>query len=89
DLGIRVDEGEITVAEFRAGCESGEITEVFACGTAAVITPVGQVKIRLNGSFGVDGGTTGEITLALRNALLDIQSGEVPDRHNWMHSLVG
>ena len=88
DLGIRVDEGEITVAEFRAGCESGEITEVFACGTAAVITPVGQVKSRLNGSFGVDGGTTGEITLALRNALLDIQSGEVPDRHNWMHSLV-
>ncbi len=88
DLGIRVDEGEITVEQLRSGCESGEITEVFACGTAAVITPVGHVKSRLNGSFKVAGGTTGEITLALRNALLDIQSGKVPDRHNWMHALV-
>ena len=83
-----MDEGEITVSELRAGCESGEITEVFACGTAAVITPVGHVKSRLNGSFEVNGGSTGEITRALRNALLDIQSGEVPDRHNWMHPLV-
>ncbi len=88
DLGIGVEQGEITVEALRSGCESGEITEVFACGTAAVITPVGHVKSRLNGSFKVAGGTTGEITLALRNALLDIQSGKVPDRHNWMHALV-
>ncbi len=88
DLGIGVEQGEITVEALRSGCESGEITEVFACGTAAVITPVGHVKSRLNGSFEVAGGTTGEITLALRNALLDIQSGKVPDRHNWMHALV-
>ena len=88
DLGIRVDQGEITVDQLRTGCESGEITEVFACGTAAVITPVGTVKSRANGSFDVAGGKSGEITLALRNALLDIQSGAVTDRHNWMHSLV-
>jgi branched-chain amino acid aminotransferase len=88
DLGIRVDQGEITVDQLRAGCETGEITEVFACGTAAVITPVGTVKSRLNGSFDVSGGKSGEITLALRDALLDIQSGAVVDRHNWMHSLV-
>jgi branched-chain amino acid aminotransferase len=89
DLGIRVDQGEITVDQLRAGCESGEITEVFACGTAAVITPVGTVKSRTNGSFDIAGGKSGEITLALRNALLDIQSGVVADRHNWMHALVG
>ncbi len=88
DLGIRVDQGEITVDQLKAGCESGEITEVFACGTAAVITPVGTVKSRTNGSFDVAGGKSGEITLALRNALLDIQSGAVADRHNWMHALV-
>ena len=88
DLGIRVDQGEITVDQLRTGCESGEITEVFACGTAAVITPVGKVKSRSNGSFDVAGGKSGEITLALRNALLDIQSGAVADRHNWMHALV-
>jgi branched-chain amino acid aminotransferase len=88
DLGIRVDQGEITVDQLRTGCENGEITEVFACGTAAVITPVGTVKSRTNGSFDVARGKSGEITLALRNALLDIQSGVVADRHNWMHALV-
>ena len=89
DLGIGVTEGEITVDELKSGCESGEISEVFACGTAAVITPVGTVKSRLAGSFEVSGGKTGSVTLALRDALLDIQSGSVPDRHNWMHALVG
>ena len=39
DLGYQVEEGRISVDDWRKGCESGEITEVFACGTAAVITP--------------------------------------------------
>ncbi len=88
DLGIAASEGEITVAELRAACDSGEITEVFACGTAAVITPVGTVKSRAAGEFTVGLGETGPVTMALRNALLDIQSGSAPDRHNWMHTLV-
>ena len=44
DLGIPAGEGRISVGEWQEGCASGEITEVFACGTAAVITPVGAVK---------------------------------------------
>ena len=88
DLGIAASEGEITVSELRAGCESGEITEVFACGTAAVITPVGNIKTRTNGEFLVGSGTTGTVTVQLRDSLLDIQSGISPDRHNWMHTLV-
>src|SRR5271166_613989 len=44
DLGIPAAEGSISVEQWRAGCESGQITEVFACGTAAVITPVGKVQ---------------------------------------------
>ena len=46
DLGYQVDEGSINVDDWRKACESGELTEVFACGTAAVITPVGTVKGR-------------------------------------------
>jgi branched-chain amino acid aminotransferase len=88
DLGIAVSEGEITVTELRAGCESGEISEVFACGTAAVITPVGKVKTRDQGEFTVGSGGSGPVTLVLRNRLLDIQTGEAPDPHNWMHTLV-
>ena len=44
DLGIPAAEEPISVAEWRDGCRDGEITEVFACGTAAVVTPVGTVR---------------------------------------------
>jgi branched-chain amino acid aminotransferase len=87
DLGIRADEAAISVEDWRAGCASGEITETFACGTAAVITPVGHVKSRGFGSWDVAGGATGDVTLRLRRALLDIQTGAAPDRHNWLHSI--
>ncbi len=86
DLGIRADEGTITVDEWRAGCASGEITEVFACGTAAVVTPVGAVKSR-EGSWQVGSGGAGPVTMRLRGALLDIQGGQTPDRHQWLHRL--
>jgi branched-chain amino acid aminotransferase len=87
DLGMRADEGQISVEDWKAGCESGEITEVFACGTAAVITPVGEVKSRTNGSWAVADGGTGPVTSRLRQELLDIQTGEIPDRHNWLHAI--
>ena len=87
DLGIRAEEGQISVEQWRDGCASGDITEVFACGTAAVITPVGEVKSRTNGAWQVAGGGTGEVTMQLRRALLDIQTGEAPDRHNWLHTI--
>jgi branched-chain amino acid aminotransferase len=88
DLGIRAEEGRISVEEWRDGCASGEITEVFACGTAAVITPVGEVKTRGAGAWLVSDGGTGAVTQRLRSALLDIQTGEAPDRHHWLHRLV-
>jgi len=87
DLGIRAEEGRISVDMWREGCASGEITEVFACGTAAVITPVGEVKSRESGTWQVHGGESGPVTLRLRQALLDIQTGATPDTHNWLHSI--
>ena len=87
DLGIRADEGEISVDDWKNGCASGEITEVFACGTAAVITPVGEVKSRISGSWTVGDGGTGPVTSRLRQELLDIQTGAIPDRHNWLHAI--
>ena len=86
DLGIPVAEEPISVQQWRAGCESGEISEVFACGTAAVITPVGEVKSRV-GLWPVADGGAGPITMRLRNALLGIQSGQSPDTHAWMFEL--
>jgi branched-chain amino acid aminotransferase len=86
-LGIRAEEGHVSVDDWREGCTSGEITEVFACGTAAVITPVGEVKSRTSGAWQVAGGRTGTVTMQLRQELLDIQTGVAPDNHGWLHTI--
>ena len=87
DLGYTAEEGKISTDEWREGNSSGAITEVFACGTAAVITPVGSVKSS-NGSWTIGDGTPGPIAMQLREQLLGIQTGQIPDRHGWMLELV-
>ncbi|MFI0897838.1 branched-chain amino acid aminotransferase [Streptomyces sp. NPDC020983] len=86
DLGYEVAEGRIGVDDWRSHNEDGSLTEVFACGTAAVITPVGSVK-STRADWVVADGTPGEVTMRLRAALLDIQTGQAPDPHGWMHPL--
>ncbi|MEJ6548720.1 branched-chain amino acid aminotransferase [Corynebacterium sp. USCH3] len=87
DEGLTVTERLFTVDEWRSAAASGEMTEAFACGTAAVITPVGTVKDR-NGEFQINGGTPGEITMRLRERLTGIQRGTGEDTHSWNHTLV-
>jgi branched-chain amino acid aminotransferase len=87
DLGISATEQPISVEQWRAGCESGEITEVFACGTAAVITPVGEVK-GTSGAWTIGDGQPGPVTLRLRDELTGIQFGRLPDPHNWIHKIL-
>ena len=84
DLGLITEEGRISVEEWRSGCEGGSLTEVFACGTAAVITPVGAVK-SARGSWTVGDGGAGEVSMRLRQALVDIQRGAAPDLHEWLY----
>src|SRR5215472_2141160 len=86
DLGIPAYEGRISVSDWRAGCASGEITEVFACGTAAVITPIGTVRSD-SGDWTIGDGTAGRITSLLREELVGIQYGRKPDRYGWVHRL--
>jgi branched-chain amino acid aminotransferase len=86
DLGYEAEEGRISIDEWRTGCADGSLTEVFACGTAAVITPVGAVK-SAHGSWTVGDGKPGEITMRLRKSLVDIHRGAAPDPHHWMHPL--
>jgi branched-chain amino acid aminotransferase len=87
DLGYACEEGKISTDDWRHGAESGELTEVFACGTAAVLTPVGQVK-SADGEWTVGDGTPGPIAMHLREALLAVQTGQGADPHGWMHQLV-
>ncbi|MFD6726290.1 aminotransferase class IV, partial [Streptomyces sp. NPDC060131] len=86
DLGYEAEEGRVSVDQWQRDSENGTLTEVFACGTAAVITPVGTVK-RAGAQWQQSGGETGEVTQRLRDALLDIQRGTVADPHGWMHTL--
>jgi branched-chain amino acid aminotransferase len=86
DLGIPAEESAISVADWREGCRSGEITEVFACGTAAVVTPVGVVK-SATGDWTIGDGSPGPVASRLREALVGIQFGRQPDPHGWVHKI--
>lgn len=88
DQGLTVEERMISTDELESGVRSGEITEVFACGTAAVITPVGSVK-HAGGEYTVGDGSAGEVSMRLRGALTSIQRGIAPDTHGWMTTLRG
>ncbi|WP_188191623.1 branched-chain amino acid aminotransferase [Nonomuraea sp. SYSU D8015] len=87
DLGLETEERLISVDEWQSGCESGELTEVFACGTAAVVTPVGSVK-GADRSWTIADGTPGPVTMRVREELVGIQYGARPDAHSWIHKIV-
>ncbi len=86
DLGLETEERLVSVEEWQAGCESGELTEVFACGTAAVVTPVGSVK-GADRAWTVADGAPGAVTMRVREELVGIQYGARPDTHNWVHKI--
>jgi branched-chain amino acid aminotransferase len=83
DMGLDAVEGRISTDEWETGVADGSITEVFACGTAAVVTPVGEVK-HPHGGFSIAGGEPGAVTMKVREALLGIQQGTASDPHGWM-----
>jgi branched-chain amino acid aminotransferase len=86
DSGHDVREEKTSLAELREAVAAGEITEVFACGTAAVITPVGLLKSREE-EIVIGGNEPGQTTVSIRKELTGIQYGKVADRHNWMVKL--
>jgi len=85
--GRRVEERQVGFDEWRDGAKSGRIREAFACGTAAVITPIGTV-VSPDGEFGVADGGSGEVTMALRQELADIQRGRAEDTFGWGHRVI-
>ena len=80
DRGLTVERGSITLGEWRQGVASGDIVEVFACGTAAVVTPIGAL---VSEEF-EDEQPQGELALSLREELTDIQYGRREDKHGWL-----
>ncbi|MEO9325008.1 branched-chain amino acid aminotransferase [Nocardioides sp. C4-1] len=84
-LGHQVEERKFSIDEWREGVASGRITEVFACGTAAVITPVGELK-STHGDVPAPAST--DLTMRIREALVDVQYGRADDTFGWMHRVV-
>ncbi|MDT9598474.1 branched-chain amino acid aminotransferase [Sphingosinicella sp. GR2756] len=83
DRGIKVSESPYAIDQWRADAESGRLRETFACGTAAVITPVGEVR-SVDGNFKIGDGGAGPVAKELRKTLTDIQRGNAPDPHGWV-----
>jgi branched-chain amino acid aminotransferase len=85
-MGLDVREERYSLDQWRQDAESGRLAEAFACGTAAVVTPIGAVK-SANGDFTIGGQSIGPLTQRLRSALVAIQRGEEPDPHNWIEEV--
>ena len=86
DRDLKVEERRITIDEWRESLENGTLAEVFACGTAAVITPIGELKTAtgslVSPTLGPD-----SVAMAIREQLLGIQTGTVEDLHGWLTRL--
>jgi branched-chain amino acid aminotransferase len=81
-LGHQVEERRFSLDEWRSGVESGDIVEIFACGTAAVVTPVGTLK---SAAGEAPAPASTELTMKIRQSLVDIQYGRAEDTFGWMH----
>ncbi|WP_353205998.1 branched-chain amino acid aminotransferase [Sphingorhabdus sp.] len=83
EQGLNVREERYAIDQWRADAESGRLVEAFACGTAAVVTPVGKVQ-SAQGSFTIGAGGAGQMTQQIRSKLVDIQRGIAADTHGWV-----
>jgi branched-chain amino acid aminotransferase len=88
ELDLEPEERRIPIEEWKDGAASGDILEVFACGTAAVITPVGELRWDGGSVDHRRDGHEDRYAAAIRNTLLDIQYGRAEDAHGWLTRLV-
>ncbi len=88
DWRMNVAERPIGVDEVRRAAADGSLREVFGTGTAAVISPVGQLCFR-GQTFSVNGSRPGELSSRLFDEITGIQYGEREDRHGWVHRVKG
>ncbi|MFE9256484.1 branched-chain amino acid aminotransferase [Streptomyces sp. NPDC006879] len=86
-LGLDAEERPMSVPQWQQLCAAGKMTEAFACGTAAVIAPIGKVKGAGGKAWTIGDGEPGPVTMRLREELLGIQYGQLPDPSAWVHKV--
>ena len=84
--GLTVREERYAIDQWRADAATGKLVEAFACGTAAVVTPVGTVASP-DGEFTIGSGGPGQTTQRLRDRLVTLQRGTAEDKHGWVTRL--
>jgi branched-chain amino acid aminotransferase len=87
DLGLTVAETPIRIDEAARKIEAGQVTEVFACGTAAVVVGIKELIFETGRRLVIGNGAAGEVTRKLNSELQGIQFGRIPDRHGWIETL--
>ena len=85
--GRTVREERFSYEQWKAKAKSGRIKESFACGTAAVVTPISTIKSS-SGDFVIGEGTGGPVAEALRAKLTGIQHGDVADEYGWVRRVL-
>jgi branched-chain amino acid aminotransferase len=83
---IDVAEEPYAIDAWRADATSGRLCEAFACGTAAVIAPIGEVKAR-SGDFLVGNGSAGPLTAFIKEQLVGMQRGRNQAPEGWVRTL--
>ena len=83
DWGLDVNERRISIDEVIEGLGTGKVEEIFGCGTAAIIAPVGSLYYK-GVAHTVGDGNTGPLTQRLYDELIGVQSGEREDKYNWV-----
>lgn len=82
DWGYKMSERRISIDEVIAAAESGELKEMFGTGTAAVVSPVGELKYQ-DKVISIGGGKIGDLTMKLYEELTAIQLGKKEDTRGW------
>ena len=85
-LGYEVEEGRLAIADIFADAKSGKLTEAFGTGTAAVISPVGELCWK-DEKLTIGGGQIGPVAQKLYDTLTGIQWGRLADENNWVTKL--
>ena len=82
EWGMRVSERQLSIDEVVAAARKGTLQEVWGTGTAAVISPVGELAYK-GERIVVNGGRIGELTQKLYDTIVSIQYGEAKDTRGW------
>lgn len=81
--GLRISERSVTLDEIESAHASGQLREVFGCGTASVVVPVSELEVR-GKRLRIGNGGVGEVTRVLFDALSAIRDGRSADAHHWL-----